>query len=468
MFCPNCGHKVDPDQKFCDNCGQALKKKNTENTSNVKDDDTVRSLSEIENELNEEDPTKPKTGEKAPLQQAPAQKQEYGSFDHPKTTNQETDSTPRPDPEPAMKTYSGSGSSNKGSFSKSSADEPLDDKTQVYSKNDFNPISQKPYKSAENEDNYRRPEPVPDKTYKKPFDDPIKDPIGNPFGPTESERRAAEAKKKAEETDPNDGFIHNMVKFAKNNVYVSIFAVIIVAILLVFKRNYGYIALAIALILWFLMSQLRHGNELGANKALKHETSLKRDSDSQTPDSSETQHYQKKTKKKADKYETAADRLRPNTKTTAQKVIIFSSIIGFIASVIGPFLDGVSLSGTIAGAANYTANIGVTAQSATWVTNGFSAIRLICFLSPVIALIAGCFRSRGSIRIVRIFTLLPAILYAALYGVLNAGLVNSSAITGQVVVNASRSFGYSFYILLITSVVSLIMAYTLRPKVRMR
>ncbi|QFR69561.1 DUF2116 family Zn-ribbon domain-containing protein [Companilactobacillus paralimentarius] len=27
MFCPNCGHKVEPDQKFCDNCGWALKRK---------------------------------------------------------------------------------------------------------------------------------------------------------------------------------------------------------------------------------------------------------------------------------------------------------------------------------------------------------------------------------------------------------------------------------------------------------
>lgn len=55
MFCPNCGHKVDPDQKFCDNCGYALKKKKTETTNQVKDDDTIRSLSDIENELNQED-----------------------------------------------------------------------------------------------------------------------------------------------------------------------------------------------------------------------------------------------------------------------------------------------------------------------------------------------------------------------------------------------------------------------------
>ncbi|MFC6176465.1 zinc ribbon domain-containing protein [Companilactobacillus huachuanensis] len=449
MFCPNCGHKVEPNQKFCDNCGWALKKKNTEDTTNEKDDDSVRSLSEIENELNQEEPA-----EKPHLQQAPAQEREYGSANQPKQAPvaERKPEPVRPDPEPAMKTFE---SSNRSSFSKSSASEPVDDKTQVYSKNDFNPISQKPYKSVEHEDNF-----------KKTFDDPIKDPIGNPFGPTETEKRAADAKRQAEAVDPNDGFVHNMMKFAKNNAYVSIFAIIIAAILLVFKRNYGYIALAIVIILWFLLSQLRHGNELGANKALKRETSLKKDSNSNSNPKTETYNERpaKQKKDRRDKFENPADRLKPNHKTTTQKIIIFSSIIGFIASVAGPFLDGLSLSGTIANAANYTAN-NLGAQP-TWITNGFSAIRLICFLSPVIALIAGCFRSRGSIRLVRIFTFLPTILYAALYAALNAGLVNSSAITGQVVVNASRSFGMSFYVLLITSVVSLIMAYTLRPRVK--
>jgi Predicted nucleic-acid-binding protein containing a Zn-ribbon len=58
MFCPNCGHKVDPSQKFCDNCGAALKKRNTSKDLNTdelhqsEDDDTIRSLSDIEAELN--------------------------------------------------------------------------------------------------------------------------------------------------------------------------------------------------------------------------------------------------------------------------------------------------------------------------------------------------------------------------------------------------------------------------------
>ena len=445
MFCPNCGHKVEPDQKFCDNCGWALKKKNTEDTE-VKDDDSVRSLSEIENELNNEEPTAtPKTEEKPNLQQAPAQQQEYGSFDHP-----EHKEVKRPDPEPEMKTFE---HSNRSSFQKSSATEPVDDRTQVYSKNDFNPISQKPYKNNQDE--------TPSH---KAFEDPIKDPIKDPFGPTESERRAAEAKKKAEAVDPNDGFIHNMVKFAKNNAYVSIFAVIITAILLVVKRNYGFIALAAFIILWFLFSQLRHGNELGANKALKKETSLKKSSDSSSDNPEPTADYTaKQPKPKKDKHLTAAERLKPNHKTTTQKVIIVASIIGFIASISGPFLDSLSLSSTIANAANYTSRLGA---QPTWITNGFSAIRLICFLSPVISLLAACFRSRGSIRLVRIFTLLPTILYAALYGALYAGLVNSSAITGQVAITTSGSFGTSFYVLLITSVVSLIMAYALRPRIR--
>lgn len=430
MFCPNCGHKVEPNQKFCDNCGYALKKKNTETSNEAKDDDSVRSLSEIEKELNQEDPSSKKTEKKSVLQQAPAQKREY---------DQHNESQEK---EPEMKTFKQNDRSSFQKASQTHRDEPLDDRTQVYSKNDFNPISQKPYKNN--------------------YDDPIKEPLGDPFKPTESELRAAKAKQAAEQTDPNDGFIHNMIKFAKNNAFISIIAVIIVAILLVFKRNYGFIALAVVLIVWFLLSQLGHGNETGANKALKRETSLKKSQ----PDNDSGNDYvtDRHESKPRNKKNYAEDRIKTNKKTTAQKIIIISSIIGFIASIGGPFLNGVSLTSTISTAANYTANLG-TAQP-TWITNGFSAIRLICFLSPIIALIAASFRTRGSIRLVRIFTLLPTILYAALYGALYAGLVNSTAITGQVAVTTNGSFGTSFYVLLITAIVSLIMSYTLRPKIR--
>ncbi|WP_334331900.1 MULTISPECIES: zinc-ribbon domain-containing protein [unclassified Companilactobacillus] len=446
MFCPNCGHKVDPNQKFCDNCGYALKKKPTETskteTNEKKDDDTIRSLSEIEKELNQEDPNAHKE-EKPVLQQAPAQKRE---FDHTKAEQSE----------PEMKTFNRSDRSsfqNNNNNQNNDKEEPLDDRTQVYNKNDFNPISQKPYSQKSYEQ--KRQHKIDDT-----FDDPIKDPLGDPFKPTQSEIRAAKAKAAAEQVDPNDGFIHNMIKFAKNNAFISILAVIIVAVLLVFKRNYGFIALAIVVILWFLLSQLGHGNETGANKALKHETSLKKPEHKNTG-SEDT--YESERREPRDHKMTAAERLKPNHKTTAQKVIIFSSIIGFIASIGGPFLNGVSLTSTISTAANYTANMG--AQS-VWITNGFSAIRLICFLSPIIALIAACFRARGTIRLVRIFTVLPTILYAALYGALYAGLVNSTAITGQVAVTTNGSFGTSFYVLLVTSIVSMLMAYSLRPKVR--
>ncbi|TGD23646.1 zinc-ribbon domain-containing protein [Companilactobacillus suantsaicola] len=439
MFCPNCGHKVDPNQKFCDNCGYALKKKpietsNTE-TNETKDNDTIRSLSEIEKELNQEDPNAHKE-EKPVLEQAPAQKRE---FDHNKVDHSEK--------EPEVKTFN---QSNRSSFQKNNngKEEPLDDRTQVYNKNDFNPISQKPYE--------QKHQHKLDDT----FDDPIKEPLGDPFKPTQSEIRAAKAKAVAEQVDPNDGFIHNMIKFAKNNAFISILAVIIVAVLLVFKRNYGFIALAIVIILWFLLSQLGHGNETGANKALKRETSLKKP---EHEDTGSENHYESERKEPRNHKATAQERLKPNHKTTAQKVIIFSSIVGFIASIGGPFLNGVSLTSTISTAANYTANMG--AQS-VWITNGFSAIRLICFLSPIIALIAACFRARGTIRLVRIFTVLPTILYAALYGSLYAGLVNSTAITGQVAVTTNGSFGTSFYVLLVTSIVSMLMAYSLRPKVR--
>ena len=214
--------------------------------------------------------------------------------------------------------------------------------------------------------------------------------------------------------------------------------------------------------MWFLLSQLRHGNEVGANKALKHETSFNKDSNNEHPDTTAQTTHQAHQQKP--KYETAADRLKPNHKTTAQKTIIVASLIGFIASIGGPFLDGFSLSATITSAASRTS--AYVAQP-VWITNGVSAIRLICFLSPVIALIAACFRSRGTIRLVRLFTFLPSILYAALYVVINFGYVNSSMITGQVVASTGKSLGTSFYVLLITSVISLIMAYTLRPKVKM-
>ena len=437
MFCPNCGHKVDPDQKFCDNCGWALKKNNAE-TTETKDDDSIRSLSEIEKELNQEDPSTKKAEEKPVLQQAPAQKREYDNNQSDPEFEPHKQEVPHSEPE--MKTFK---QSDRSSFNNTSNDEPLDDRTQVYNKNDFNPISQKPYKANANT-----------------FDDPIKEPLSDPFKPTESELRAAKAKQAAEQEDPNDGFIHNMIKFAKNNAFVSIIAIIIVAILLVFKRNYGFIALAIVLIAWFLLSQLRHGNETGANKALKRETSLKKKNPDSADDNYTEDRYQKPAHNKRD---IAAEKLQTNKKTTAQKVIIISSIIGFIASIGGPFLNGVSLTSTISTAANYTANIG--AQS-IWITNGFSAIRIICFLSPIITLIAANFRKRGTIRLVRIFTVLPTILYAALYGALYAGLVNSTAITGQVAVTTNGSFGTSFYVILVTSIVSLLMSYSLRPRIK--
>jgi len=274
MFCPNCGHKVDPDQKFCDNCGAALKKNTTE-TSEPKDDDTIRSLSEIENELNQEEPTNKSHEEpkKDPvLQQAPAQKREFESH----TQNTKPAETVKKDPEPEMKTFERSHGS---SFNKSGADQPLDDRTQVYSKNDFNPISQKPYKKS-SEDPIR-----------KPFDH-IKDPISDPFKPTKSEQRAAQAKKEAEAVDPNDGLIHNMIKFAQNNILVDIIAIIITAILLVVKRNYGFIVLAAVILVWFLLSQMHHGKELSANKALKKETSLKHGKREPDNNSEPTETYQ--------------------------------------------------------------------------------------------------------------------------------------------------------------------------------
>ena len=46
----------------------------------------------------------------------------------------------------------------------------------------------------------------------------FKKPMSNPFEPTYNQKNGLLRKKKAEETDTNDGFfIHTIIKFAKNN-----------------------------------------------------------------------------------------------------------------------------------------------------------------------------------------------------------------------------------------------------------
>lgn len=428
MFCPNCGHKVDPSQKFCDNCGAALKKKNTNTDLNTdelhqaEDDDTIRSLSEIEAELKAtENKPEPK------VQQAPAQQKEYSHEPTKPVHNSE------PEHYDPVKTYE---------RTKSSPEDALDDRTMAYNKNDFRQAA---------------------KVYHDPYTNKPYKPSEDPFKSTKSELKKQQKLKQKEQTEKqSDGLFSNMLSFARNNSYLSIFAVIITAILLVFKRNYGWIALAVFILLWFLMSQIKHGKEVGLNQKFSHSNEKDDDSNENYTSNSYDQpreyqrpsHQKQPTHKKEHKIRDAS-----RGKNSRQILIIISSVIGFISSVGGPFINGTSLSSTIASAANYTANLG--AQTVL-IMNISSAIRLICFISPVITLIAACFRSHGSIRIVRIFTFLPTIIYVLVYAIFSSGVVNSAAITGQTVVGGTV-FGYSFYVLLITSVISLILAYTLRP-----
>lgn len=432
MFCPNCGHKVDPSQKFCDNCGAALKKRNTSTDLNTdelhqsEDDDTIRSLSDIEAELNAaEHKQKSETKKEVHYTQAPAQQREYNSVRE--APKQEP---VHPDP---VKTYQ---------RTKEDPEDALDDRTMAYNKNDFRQAT---------------------KVYHDPYTNKPYKPSEDPFKPTKSElKKQQKLKQKEKEAQQSDGLFSNMLRFAKNNSYLSIFAVIITAILLVFKRNYGWIALAVFILLWFLMSQIKHGKEVSLNQKFSHSNE---DDEEPTNDRHansyeqprEYHHEQQPRPKKEHKVRDAS-----RGKNSRQIMIIISSVIGFISSIGGPFINGVSLSSTIASAANYTANLG--AQTVL-IMNVSSAIRLICFISPVITLIAACFRSHGSIRIVRIFTFLPTIIYVLVYAVFSSGVVNSAAITGQTAVSGT-AFGYSFYVLLITSIISLILAYTLRPHTR--
>lgn len=457
MFCPNCGHKVDVSQKFCDNCGYDLTsiktKRNEEKKAEPKkDDDTIKSLADIEAELNNSEPEKsePTSTSKPKYEQAPAQQREYSSV---KPASEVIHKT-TPEPKPAKPSYD---SVRTFDSTKKVPDEALEDRTVAYDKNAFRQAAAtQPYSAprTSNPTHASQQHETSDLNSTQDFKNRLFKNGEDPFKPTKSELKKMKEQKKREqaEADTNDGLIHNMGKFAKNNAYLGIFAVIIVAILLVVKRNYGFIALAIVLLLWFLASQVSHGNEMSANKKFKRENNHE--------SNDQPQQYQEEHKKPKKQKVTDSSR----GKNTRQKIIIGSSIVGFAASIGGPFINGVSLSSTIASAANYTANFGY--QYSTLIVNLSSAIRLICFLSPVIALIAACFRNRGSIRMVRIFTVLPTIIYALVFGIFYSGAVNSAVITGQTAVGGTQ-FGASFYILLVTSIISLIMAYSLHPRVKM-
>jgi hypothetical protein len=456
MVCPNCGHEISPNQNFCENCGLPLKKNIVDqNQKQPEKEDAVKSLSDLENELDEQD------------------KQEKAR----QTISQSHQSSP----------------------------DDIDDKTQVYNfKNtDFNQKSSQPKQqldprmemapaqkeALERQAGLNERPKAPDNLH---LDSPVHlDPVTHlpvypddkPVGQTQT--RESQENEEAE----GDGLLSNMWAFLKNNIYLDIIAAVLVVILFFIKRNYSWILLAIFLVAWFLSSQLVHGKEVRLNKLISRhgeknnssaENTQQQQQQQQQPQNQNYQqaNYQNQNpgynqnynqpgqqpiediprKKKHHKEEESGEHKR----TWQQKLIIISSIVAFIASVTGPFVNGVSLTSTIASAANYSVNLGV---QTTLIMNVSSAVRFICFISPVIALIVANFRSRGSIRILKTFTMLPSIIYIVAYALFKSNVISASIITGQTVTDVVQ-IGTSFYILIITSVLSLILAYTLHPRNR--
>ncbi|MQS52545.1 zinc ribbon domain-containing protein [Companilactobacillus mishanensis] len=446
MVCPNCGHEISPSQNFCENCGLPLKKGiNFASQPNVKPeepkkDDSIKSLSDIENELEEQE-----------KQEKAAQKPATDNHDEPE----------------------------------------VDDKTRVYDFRDSG-LQQAPAQKKESQQSVRL----------DPMDDPIS--TEHPI-PTPNSRENVKAQNTAPKTDnaktesdddEEDGLLQNMWKFLKNNIYLDIIAVVLVVALFFIKKQYSWILLVAFLIVWFLTSQIVHGNEVKLNKRFKRSKNDKEDAQ-QAPQNPQKQNTYKpyeppyqgngeipdlgpelgpdlqpieeipgtskhhRHEQPKEKQATTEKKVSTRRRNIVQKLIIISSIVGFIATCFGTIVNGYSLSTMIGSAANSSAN--VVTQTAL-ITNLSSAIRFICFLSPIIVLIMANFRSRGSIRTIRIFSILSTIIYVAVYAIFITGIVDVSQVTGVATDMNVVKFGYSFYVLLGTSVLSWLMSYMLRPK----
>lgn len=442
MICPNCGHEIKPGQNFCDNCGLPLKKDinvSTKNEQPAKEDDSVRSLADIEKELDQQDKIN-QARTKAP-------------------TQEKTDD--------------------------------VDDRTRVYNFRDEvkHAVEDKPMKSdpkmdmapaqkaeLERQAKLNEHPKAPDNLK---LDQPVHlDPVtGLPVYPDDKPLNS-HTEQKAENNE-DDGIFTNMVNFLKNNVYVDIIAVILVVLLFFIKRNYSWILLAIFLVAWFLTSQIVHGKEIKLNKLITHRkddngsqqqnNQNQPNSNYQTNNQPNYQSYQAQPQptynqrpesKKQAKREHREEVKESHQRNWKQKLIIVASIVAFIASITGPFVNGVSLSATIANAANVSVNLGVHTNL---IMNLSSAVRFICFISPVIVLIAANFRNKGSIRIIRVFSMLASVIYIIAYVLFSTNVISASLITGQTVTGLVE-IGTSFYVLIITSVLSLLLSYGLHPR----
>lgn len=437
MVCPNCGHEIKPGQNFCENCGLPLKKEiNVKNNQTVKEPvktDAVRSLSDLENELDEQEK----------LEQAKKTSQ-------PQSTQTEVDDKTR------VYDFRDSG---------------LQEKTARPSNRSNDHIEMAPGQKAEfDRQNRLNSQPKPPENLN--LDSPVHlDPVTHlPIYPDDKtvSHKKNDSKNNQSDDEQNEGLLQNMTNFLRNNIYVDIMSVILFIVLFFVKRNYSWILLAVLLVAWFLTSQIIHGKEIRLNKIFTHHD--KKETSSQPQQQPNTSNYQAQNpgynqqqvpnNRQQREQQKAPEKIHKHRRTWAQNVIMISAIVSFIASITGPFVNNVSLTSTIASAANYGAN---QSGQSIMISNVSSAVRFICFISPVIVLIAANFRSRGSIRLIKTFTILPSIIYVLAFALFSSNIINASLITG-VYVTGTAQIGTSFYILIITSLLSMFLSYTLRPR----
>ncbi|MCH4009020.1 zinc-ribbon domain-containing protein [Companilactobacillus sp.] len=481
MVCPNCGHEIKPGQNFCDNCGLPLKKdiNVSKKTEQPVRDDAVRSLSDLENELDAQDKAAQAKKEKMAAEQSEeearkaadakriAVEKAYAEKMAAKRAQEEAHAQPSEDVDDKTRVFDF-----RDQVKQAAPTQPKQ-KPQVDPRMEMAPAQRAEF---ERQAHLNSQPKAPDNLN---LDQPVHlDPkTGLPVYPDD---KPVHHQEKTDE-EQNDGLLANMINFLKNNIYVDVIAIVLVVITFFIKRNYAWILLAIFLVAWFLTSQIIHGKEIRLNKLMSHHDT-KADSENNQSHQNNPQHN---TNHQRESYQQQAynqqpyqqQQSQPRQQPQAQKqakpenrhhrnwrqnLIIIASIVAFIATITGPFVNGVSLSSTIAHAATVSSYFGAQTNL---IMNLSSAVRFICFISPVIVLIAANFRSRGSIRLIKILSLLSSAIYIVAFALFRTNVINAALVTGQYAENNAQ-IGTSFYVLIVASVLSLLLAYTLKPRVK--